>query len=667
MHCHLFSDIQASERNVQTGPSSAENHAGQHEQHTHNVPTHNTNIVEGNDKATRKIVPEAESILQENAKTCDASPVEQLYSQVFRPRKSQSDYSKPTENAVCGSSVETRGSRRQKKTAPKKPPRTKKPAQGLSPRSVESLDTTFDSLDTSYTESDYSRANVHAELDSLHPGNITVDHRTGGGDRLNGNNRSRGSKEKCVHKQSNRKRLPSAVFSSFEECTRGYFDEIFYDEKDQHFGQTTRRSVVNVSEILKMREKKQMELQEARENRSRKAEAEHKSRRNVPNMKQFLMELPTSKIENAKHITTNSIKSRTNNKHQLNEVHSNSGIQLKHNFPESEVNAQAINKKGRNFTKSEYEPSNCIKHYGSTDDLRRITEQRQSLRPRCNSQGSGISRNMKTAAVDQTVGRVADWSFGYPRKTKAEVNAYKHNTNLVPHRKVENLNEIVCENIDVKDTNKTRPNSCQRRFGADDEPLMSELLKHTDDLLEKTGMLLESDTDFDSDVFQSEDEIESSVYGETSGFDTNDKCSWFVSNNTIGLTGLGYKDKEMEYKDDIYVQCDAPTNAHNQDLENGSIGKDTNMDDRPVQDKKESVDQRFKSSLLDVRGITEFVSQFDYEPEADNELPMKHGEIFHVGLDGQDSDQWYWAYSPRLRKYGFVPRDNVKIPMVTVI
>lgn len=667
MHCHLFSDIQTSERNVQTDPSSAENYPGRQEQHTRNVQTHNTNIVEGKDKATRKIVPDTDSILKESAKTCDESPVEQLYSQVSRPRTSKSDYRKPTENAVCGSSVETRGSRRQKKTAPKKPPRTKKPAQGLSPRSVDSLDTTFDSLDTSYTESDYSRANVHAELDSMHPGHIVVDHGTGGGILLNGNKRSRGSKEKCVHKQSNRKRLPSAVFSSFEECTRGYFDEIFYEEKDQHFGQTTRRSVVNVSEILKMREKKQMELEEARENRSRKAEAEHKSRRNVPNMKQFLMELPTSKIENAKHITTNSIKSHANNKHQLSEVHSSSGIQLKHHFPESEVNAQAISKRALNFTKSETGPLNCIKHYGSTDDLRRITEQRQSLRPRCNSQGSGISRNMKTAAVGQTAERAADWSFGYPRKTKAEVNAYKHNTNLVPHRKVENLNEIVCENIDVKNTNNKRSSSCQRKFGADDEPMMSELLKHTDDLLEKTGLLLESDTDFDSDVFQSEDEIESSVYGETTGFDATDKCSWFVSNNTIGLTGLGYKDKEMENKDDNCVQCSAPANAYNQDFENGSIGKESHKEDGPVKDKKANTDQWFKSSLLDVRGITEFVSQCDYEPEADNELPMKHGEIFHVGLDGQDSDQWYWAYSPRLRKYGFVPRDNVKIPMVTII
>ena len=72
-------------------------------------------------------------------------------------------------------------------------------------------------------------------------------------------------------------------------------------------------------------------------------------------------------------------------------------------------------------------------------------------------------------------------------------------------------------------------------------------------------------------------------------------------------------------------------------------------------------------NCLDVRGVTEFVAQYDYEPESEMAIPIIKNEILHISLDIQEDESWYWAFSPRLRTYGYVPKLYVKIPLVTII
>ena len=64
---------------------------------------------------------------------------------------------------------------------------------------------------------------------------------------------------------------------------------------------------------------------------------------------------------------------------------------------------------------------------------------------------------------------------------------------------------------------------------------------------------------------------------------------------------------------------------------------------------------------------TEFVSQFDYKATARTALPLQRGEVIHVSMDNQTDKNWYWAYSPKLRRHGYVPRNYVQVPQVTII
>ena len=67
------------------------------------------------------------------------------------------------------------------------------------------------------------------------------------------------------------------------------------------------------------------------------------------------------------------------------------------------------------------------------------------------------------------------------------------------------------------------------------------------------------------------------------------------------------------------------------------------------------------------QGMTEFVSQFDYKATSKTDLPLKRGEVVHVSLEDQTNKHWYWVYSPKLRKHGYVPRNYVQEPQVTII
>ena len=65
--------------------------------------------------------------------------------------------------------------------------------------------------------------------------------------------------------------------------------------------------------------------------------------------------------------------------------------------------------------------------------------------------------------------------------------------------------------------------------------------------------------------------------------------------------------------------------------------------------------------------ITELISQFDYNATSKADLPLEKGEVVQVSLEEQDSRHWYWAYSPKLRRHGYVPRNYVQAPQITMI
>lgn len=302
-----------------------------------------------------------------------------------------------------------------------------------------------------------------------------------------------------------------------------------------------------------------------------------------------------------------------------------------------------------------------------------------------------------------------DWSFGYPRKTRRSIgrtttetsgtcnestrrkedrkyrkskDEHKDETRKGTHEEINvesvvdrvSLEKFETENFHPgkeESTSKINDSTESVENSFNDETMMA-LLRQTDSLLQKTGHLLGDDR---TQVLREKRLDQGFDIGNNmSTFDTelemtptaDEKCNKFLKNNTIGIHGM------------IYIVTEDSIKNHNQDSEIHITSK--TKDAKEVKDSRKEKSNVMKENsskmvsaelktldLQDIRGITEFVCQCDYEPDTDNMLPIKHGEILHIGLDGQDSGEWYWAFSPRLRKNGFVPKKFVKIPMVTII
>lgn len=61
---------------------------------------------------------------------------------------------------------------------------------------------------------------------------------------------------------------------------------------------------------------------------------------------------------------------------------------------------------------------------------------------------------------------------------------------------------------------------------------------------------------------------------------------------------------------------------------------------------------------------SELVMLYDYESHVQDELDVKRGEWVYADLNRQKGD-WLWVYSPRLNKYGFVPKSFASSPAMT--
>lgn len=631
-----------------------------------------------------------------------------------------------------------------KKRAPKKPPRTKKPNQTLSPRSVDSLDTTIESMDTSFVESDTNRDDLFDCRLSLqgqcgsprneivndkrgHRGHPDPDHFT---KNQTQNQQSDNKTQRNSHRPSDKQRpLSLPVFKSYEEYRKGYFDEIFYEDNDNRFGESTDKNVVNVSEILRIRARKQRDIARAKmknikENSCIKAET-NETRKSVPNMKQYLLDLPSTKLEKPKDFATKSRSEATRKwSIEVQDNRSRNCVQSNHDHSPTTFK-NGFGKPGKTDKNTE-RGSNCkqevsVKHYGSALDLRCVGVEEKKHKKQATdetklhrttvlkqySSTSDLRKNefdqhetfrQRSNTGSQNIrhsgqGEKLDWFFGYPRKTKQSQSGTEKNSPASNPRISHHHQELPSNREEKHQRNKSR------HTGANEESFMMELLRQSGDLLGKSEALLHSDTDEydyeDSEVFETDTVATDTVYGdedtvatdtvysdgETVATDTvysdgdsdlgNDKCSSFLSSSTIGITGMGIKYKEMSDIEKEFRCQNIPDFGkyaiHGNTAHSANNHDSENFPEDSVDGFEPELDYSVRSSLLDVRGVTEFVCQTDYEPEADNELPLKNGEIVHVGLDGQDSHKWYWAFSPRLKKYGFVKRKYVKIPMVTII
>lgn len=66
------------------------------------------------------------------------------------------------------------------------------------------------------------------------------------------------------------------------------------------------------------------------------------------------------------------------------------------------------------------------------------------------------------------------------------------------------------------------------------------------------------------------------------------------------------------------------------------------------------------------RGI-ELVMLFDYKAQVPDDLTIRRGEWIYADLTNQTVEGWLWAYSPKQRRYGFVPKAWTNTPAMSAI
>jgi len=62
---------------------------------------------------------------------------------------------------------------------------------------------------------------------------------------------------------------------------------------------------------------------------------------------------------------------------------------------------------------------------------------------------------------------------------------------------------------------------------------------------------------------------------------------------------------------------------------------------------------------------TELVMLYDYKAQAPDDLSVRRGDWVYADLSNQTVDGWLWAYAPKTRKYGFIPKAYARPPAMT--
>ncbi|XP_042879938.1 SH3 domain-containing protein Dlish isoform X1 [Penaeus vannamei] len=62
---------------------------------------------------------------------------------------------------------------------------------------------------------------------------------------------------------------------------------------------------------------------------------------------------------------------------------------------------------------------------------------------------------------------------------------------------------------------------------------------------------------------------------------------------------------------------------------------------------------------------SELVMLYDYKAQAPDDLSVRRGDWIYADLTNQTVDGWLWAYAPKTRKYGFIPKAYARPPAMT--
>ncbi|KAI1294992.1 hypothetical protein HDE_06029 [Halotydeus destructor] len=108
----------------------------------------------------------------------------------------------------------------------------------------------------------------------------------------------------------------------------------------------------------------------------------------------------------------------------------------------------------------------------------------------------------------------------------------------------------------------------------------------------------------------------------------------------------------------LLMPSGATTKSASDDLDNA-------VDTRTMTDVGEESTLNSATGRL-FHGGTELVMLYDYKAQAPDDLSVRRGDWVYVDLGNQTVDGWLWAYAPKLRKWGFIPKAYARPPAMTV-
>ncbi|XP_029175385.1 SH3 domain-containing protein Dlish isoform X2 [Nylanderia fulva] len=79
----------------------------------------------------------------------------------------------------------------------------------------------------------------------------------------------------------------------------------------------------------------------------------------------------------------------------------------------------------------------------------------------------------------------------------------------------------------------------------------------------------------------------------------------------------------------------------------------------------ESLQQKGMRDFRDEATGTELVVLYDYKAQAPDDLSVKRADWIYADLGNQTVEGWLWAYAPKTRKYGFIPKAYARPPAMT--
>lgn len=62
---------------------------------------------------------------------------------------------------------------------------------------------------------------------------------------------------------------------------------------------------------------------------------------------------------------------------------------------------------------------------------------------------------------------------------------------------------------------------------------------------------------------------------------------------------------------------------------------------------------------------SKFKLRFSHQAQAPDDLSVRRGDWIYADLTNQTVDGWLWAYAPKTRKYGFIPKAYARPPAMT--